>query len=127
MNKEKQLKKRKTFTLRLTKFELIHLRDLFSVSLPMDLKKTVSQALAEAEDRVFVETRMWNKVATACKEAELPLDDDAPDFVCAASSAPPVSVFRLAQEPNENVSEDADDNSGKTVFSGVESDEESEE
>lgn len=107
---KEQLKKRKTFRLRLTKFELVHLRDLFSVSLPLDLKKTVSQALAESEERVFVETRLWLKIVEACKEARVPLDDDAPDFICAAASAPPIGVFKLAQEPNEQTEHHSNEN-----------------
>lgn len=104
MGKSK-IKKRKTFSLKLTKFELVHLRDLCSIALPPDLKQTISQALAVAEDRAMVETVLWNKLVTACREAKLPLDDDAPDFICAASGAPPVGVFRLAQEQNEGQQE----------------------
>ena len=108
---EKKLsKKRKTFELRLTKFELIHLRDLFSVGLPPDLKQTISQALAALEDRTYVEAKFWQKIVSLCSEAELPLDADAPDFVVAASAAPPCGVFKLASEPNES-DEEAEDNS----------------
>jgi hypothetical protein len=106
-----EIRKRKTFPLRLTKFELVHLRDMFSIRLPPELKQTVSQALATTEDRTMVEARLWQKLVDACREADLPLDDDAPDFICAASSAPSVGVFRLAQEPDEGTqAEDADTN-----------------
>lgn len=94
-----EIKRRKTFTVRLTKFELLHLRDLFAVVLPPDMKETLSQRLAASQDRLLVEARLWQKVARVCHEAELPMDDDAPDFVVAASGAPPVSVFELAHEP----------------------------
>lgn len=95
------VRSRKIFTLKLSKFELIHLRDLFSVLLSTDAKQTVSQALAVVEDRTVIEARLWQRVAEACKGAELPTDDDAPDFICAAAASPPVGVFRIAQEPNE--------------------------
>jgi hypothetical protein len=92
-------RKRKTFTLRLSKFELIHLRDLFSVILATETKQTVSQALAQVEERSLIESRLWQRVVKACKEAGIPLDDDAPDFVVAAAASPPVGVFRLATAP----------------------------
>jgi hypothetical protein len=101
MGKPAEIKKQSTLSLKLTKFELLHLRDLFNVRLPHELKQTVSQALAQAEDRDMVETTLWHKVSGACREAGLPLDDEAPDYVCAASAPPPVSVFRLAHEPSE--------------------------
>lgn len=114
-------KKRKTFDLRLTKFELVHLRDLFSVLLPLDLKQTVSQMLAATEDRSMVEARFWQKIAAACAAAEIPLDDGAPDFICAAASAPPIGVFRLAHDPDESAGQAS---SEKTVFDEAQSEEE---
>ena len=112
------LRKRKTFELRLTKFELLHLRDLFNVKLPPELKLTVSQGLAVVESRPMVETHLWNKLAKACSDAEVPLDDAAPDFICAASSSPSVSVFKLASEPDECQPSDQQG----TVFDKVEED-----
>lgn len=102
----KKLRKRKTIPLRLTKLELAHLRDLFSVLLANKAEKTVSQALAEAEGRTLVEARLWQRIAEVCKAARLPMDEDAPDFICAAVlSPPPVGVFRIAQEPDEGENE----------------------
>jgi len=69
--------------------------------LPTDVKQTVSQGLAAVEDREIVEAKLWRKVATLCQAAAVPTDDAAPDFVCAASQAPPVGVFRLAHDPQE--------------------------
>ena len=97
-------RKRKTFELRLTRFELIHLRDLLSVSLAPDMASTVSQALAASEERTMVEARLWKTVVAACKEADVPLDAEAPDFVVAADVVqvrPNVGVFRLASDPAE--------------------------
>jgi hypothetical protein len=115
-----EIKRRKTFTVRLTKFELLHLRDLFSVMLPTEMRETLSQRLALSQDRSLVEARLWQKLARACAEAELPMDDDAPDFVVAASGAPPVGVFELAHEPvqvTEKTKEEGDlfgsDDAGK--------------
>lgn len=102
-----EIKRRKTFTVRLTKFELLHLRDLFAVMLPPDLKETLSQRLAASQDRLLVEAKLWQKIARVCHEAELPMDDDAPDFVVAAAAAPPISVFELAHQPAEEPEEEA--------------------
>lgn len=103
-----KIRKCKTYELRLTKFELLHLRDLFGVLLSPEAKQTVSQALASAEERSTVEARLWQRVAAACKKANLPLDENAPDFICAAimTTAPSVSVFRISPEPNEQSSSD---------------------
>lgn len=118
-------RKQKTYPLKLTMFELVHLRDLFGVLLPLDLKQTVSQALATSENRVMVEAKLWQKIAASCTNAEVPMDDDAPDFICAAASAPPVGIFRLAQEPNEGEEEDDDDDDDDegSVFCGKDDDE----
>lgn len=94
-----KFKKRKTYDVRLTKFDLIHLRDLFSVTLPPEMKETLSQRLAQSQERVLVEAKLWQKIAKVCQEAEIPLNDDAPDFVVAASTSPAISVFELAHEP----------------------------
>lgn len=96
---KEKLKKRKTYDLRLTKFELLHLRDLFSIALGPDAKRTVSQTLAEVESRPMVETFLWKKLSDLLEEAEVPTGDDAPDFVVASTETPPLSVFQLATEP----------------------------
>lgn len=99
MNKE--IKKRKTYDLRLTKFELLHLRDLFGVVLPVDGKKTLSQALAELESRELIESLLWKKVSEAVEAAGLPVGDEAPDYVVAPVGPPSLSVFQLSSEPLE--------------------------
>ena len=115
--------KRKTITLQLTVFELTHLRDLFSISLPPTLAQTMSQALAQLEDRSMVEAKLWQKVAVACKSAEIPMDDDAADFICAASAAPPIGVFKLAQEPNEGEEEEEEEGDEEGSVFGVDEEE----
>ena len=96
-----KFKKRKTFSLKLTKFEVLHLRDLFSVLLPPDAKQTLSQALAFLEERQLVEAVLWSKIHDVCVEAGLPVGDSAPDYVVAPASPPPISVFQLSSEPNQ--------------------------
>jgi len=92
----KKLKKRKTFKLKLTQLELLHMRDLFSVALPPTLAVTLSQSLATAEERTLVESKLWQKLATACSKANIPTDDDAPDFGIVPVGFAPMSVYRVA-------------------------------
>lgn len=113
-------KKRKTFKVRLTKLELLHLRDLFSVMLPPEMKETLSQRLAQLQNRSLVESKLWQKVAMACDEAELPMNDDAPDFVVAVASTPSIGVFELANEPPDNGPPQPD---GNLTFDGDPGDE----
>lgn len=96
---EQASKKQDVFMITLTKMELVHLRDLFSIVLPPDAKRTVSQALAEVENRTMNESMLWSKISDACVMANLPVGDAAPDYVVSASAAPPLSVFQLASEP----------------------------
>lgn len=102
-----EIKRRKTFALKLTKFELLHLRDMFSVSLPPDASKTLSQHLAELENRVLIENALWNKIASVCSEASLPTGEEAPDYIVAPISSPAMGVFQLASEPAEEEQESA--------------------
>lgn len=96
-----EIKKKKTYSLRLTKFEILHVRDLMSILLPPDAKQTLSQALAASENRQMVESVLWRKIVDACKDAELPVGDDAPDYIVAPVSSPQIGVFQLAQEPDQ--------------------------
>jgi len=91
-----------TFLLKLTKFELVHLRDVLSILSPPDLKQTLSQMLAEGEDRSLVEQKLWGKVTNVCVQAGVPTGDDAPDFVAAPMAPPPIGVFRMAHEPQDD-------------------------
>lgn len=100
-----KLRRRKTAMLRLTKFELVHLRDLMSVLTPTAADTTVSQHLASLEDRPVVESVLWRKVSQACQDMDIPLGDDAPDFIVAPASPPPIGVFRLAEDAEEGEQE----------------------
>lgn len=109
-----EIKRRKTFTVRLTKFELLHLRDLFSVMLPSEMKETLSARLAQVQDRALIESKLWQKLVRVCNEAELPMDDDAPDFVVAQAAAPSIGVFELAHDPHPPVEEEEE--GGTDIF-----------
>ena len=129
MSTKEHTASKRTYTLKLTKFELTHIRDLFSIKLPPDLGTTVSQALAQAEERGMVEAALWQKIVGSCTEANVPLEDDAPDFIVAASAPPPIGVFQLAHEPNQGVISDdegLEENDGieVDVFSGGKQEEE---
>jgi hypothetical protein len=92
------VKKNKTFDLKLTKAELIHLRDIMSVVLPPDANITLSQQLAELEDRTPIESLLWKKVYESCKIAGLPLDEEAPDYIIAPATSPTLKVFHMSVE-----------------------------
>ena len=93
--KEPEIKKSIIFNLLLTKFELLHLRDLMSIILPPDGLQTVSQALANVEDRLFIESVLWNKLSKLCNEAQLPIGSEAPDYIIAPSAQPSLGVFQV--------------------------------
>ena len=104
--KDPQIKERKTFTAKFTKYELLHLRDLMSILLPPNGAQTLSAALASVEGRAHVEVIMWKRVAELCLEAGLPMGDSAPDFIIAATAMPTLGVCRLAEDPNSEDEEE---------------------
>ena len=119
MNKP-EIKRRKTHQVRLSKFELLHLRDLMSICLPPEGKQTLSGALATLENRQMVESLLWKKIVEACDEVGLPTGEEAPDYVIAPSGMAPLGVFQLASEPfasddddDEEEEEDDEDDDGK--------------
>jgi len=97
LKKDPEIKRCEVFQLELTKFELLHLRDLMGILLPPDGSSTVSQALASTEDRSLIETILWDKVSKLCKVAKLPLESAAPDYIIAPISPPPMGVFQINQ------------------------------
>lgn len=110
MGKEKpKIVKRDLYKVRFTKFELLHLRDLFSVKLPASLAETVSQKLASSQSRPLIEARLWEKIADACEEAKVPLGDDAPDFVVSVvPHVPDIAVFQVSDAPASEEDDDGD-------------------
>lgn len=124
MSNEKRLAK---FDLRLTRPELLHLRDLMSVSLPSaEGPQTVSSTLSATEGREHADESLWEKISEACKLAKIALEDDAPDYVIAPVASPPMAVFRLQEDddlvelPIEESEEKSDEREQK-VSSGTDS------
>ena len=105
-----------TFSLTLTKFELVHLRDLFGVTFAPEMTTTVSQMLAASQERSIVESKLWQKISKACKTANVTLGDCAPDFIVTSVGPPPMGVFELAHEPEQQQSEQPQQ--GNNVFNG---------
>ena len=91
----------KTYELALNAEELLHLRDLFGVHLPPDMSQTVSQFLANTEGRALHEAKLWDKLSKLCERANVPLDDEAPDYVIAPTGPTPMGVYRLQQTEEE--------------------------
>jgi len=107
VNKEEKVKKQKTYEVKFTKQELVHIRDLFSVVIPPDTKKTLSQQLAELEDRVYVEDKLWAKLAALCEEAKIPIDDESPDYIIVPTAPPPMGIFQLSPDEADQEEESA--------------------
>jgi hypothetical protein len=94
-------KKTKLAQVKFSKFELIHLRDLFSLLTPPEMKETISQKLALLQSRPLIEAKLWQKIAKACEECEIPLGDEAPDFVVSLASTPSIGVYELSHDENQ--------------------------
>jgi hypothetical protein len=110
-DEEKERPPRETFTVKFTKFELIHLRDLFGIKFPPTFDKTVSSVLAQRAGRPIIESVLWAKLAAACETAKIPIGEDAPDFMVGVVSMPEMSVFEIASEPDEDYGEEEEDDS----------------
>ncbi|MBM3194149.1 MAG: hypothetical protein FJZ60_00110 [Chlamydiae bacterium] len=96
--REPEIKRQAVFELQLSRFELLHLRDLMSILLPPNGEQTLSQALAAVEDRNLIESILWEKMSALCSEAGLPLNGEAPDYIVAPTSPPPMGVFQINQD-----------------------------
>lgn len=88
---------------KLNKDELLHLRDLFSISMSNNPQITASQALATLEGRQLVEAKLWRRFAKFCTSAGISLDDDAPDFIIVPVGLPQLEVFRSPSIDVEDV------------------------
>jgi hypothetical protein len=102
--KDPPVKRQAVFSLQLTRFELLHLRDLMGILLPPDGSQTLSQALASVEERSLIESMLWEKLSKLCSEADLPLDAAAPDYIIAPVSPPPLGDFQVNQDLSSNKS-----------------------
>ena len=97
--KEKDYGKVSTYSLKVTKLELVHLRDLFNIKLPPNLETTISESLAELQSRKLIEEKLWKKISKLLVELDLPLEDNAPDFTLVPSGLAPVIVAQV--EPTD--------------------------
>lgn len=119
-----KIKRCPTFSIKFTKFELLHLRDVMSISLPPEGRQTISQALAALENRPMIESYLWRKISDACQQAELPVGSDAPDYVVAPIVTPAMGVFQLTHDPDQ-ASQSEDDSD--SMFGGSKEDDDDEE
>lgn len=101
-NEETQVEQRtkQLFDLRLTIYELIHIRDLFGIKMPSTLESTISQMLAQYENRSYIEANLWTKISTLCDSANIALGDESPDFTIAIAAPPELKVVEIAPDPN---------------------------
>lgn len=99
---------KKLIAVKLTRGELIHVRDLFGVLLPSAAAKTLSQSLAERAGRPMVEACLWRKLERACESMGVPLGDDAPDFAVSIGSVPELTVFQIETDADDGSNEGGD-------------------
>jgi hypothetical protein len=111
-DKNPKIHRQKTYDLTLTKFELLHIRDLFSVLLPPNGAQTLSQALAEAEGRNLIESMLWEKVSSLCEVADLPLGSESPDYIIAPISSPSLGVFHINHDVDQQESQESSEGEG---------------
>jgi hypothetical protein len=84
-----------TFNVSLTRMELAHLRDLFSIRLPPDFQETVSESLAALRERPLTESFLWQKLSDVLVKAGVPVNENAPDFTLLPTGPVPVGVFQV--------------------------------
>jgi hypothetical protein len=88
------LKPIKTHDLTLTKSQILHLRDLFSIVFADGT--TVSQSLALTEGRASAELELWKKITKLCTLSKIPIGDEAPNHVIGISEPPIMGVFNIS-------------------------------
>ena len=74
------------YTVELTKSEIEHIRDMFSILLPTDEDVSVSSALAEMKEQSEMESDLWNKLVKLFESAGISSGDSAPDFIIATTT-----------------------------------------
>lgn len=104
MNKLRKFKS-SSYELKLTRQELIHLRDLFSILLPPNGETTLSEQLAIHKDREVVENSLWEKIYNLCLSSNISIEHKAPDFIVTFSSAPNITIVELPKTSDETVSQ----------------------
>jgi hypothetical protein len=97
-NKKKKELKTKTISLELTLNQLIHLRDLMSVSLPPDKDLSVSRSLSLSQKRELDELNLWSQICSLCEEANVAVGVKAPSFIVSITNVPPMGIFEVEDE-----------------------------
>ena len=89
-------------SLNLSKEELTHIRDLFSIFLPQEFKLTLSESLATSQNKQKTENTLWKKIYNLCKTNNIPTDKDASDFAVLPLAQPELCVQQVILETEEN-------------------------
>lgn len=92
------------YTLSLKKKELIHLRDVMSISTQVDLgMKSISSQLNEKVDE-----QLWKKVWTLLRETSIPVGEAAPDLLVAITQVPLLEIIDLKTPASVHSLEEGD-------------------
>lgn len=103
VNTNKKIKQEKPepkiIELKLTQNQLLHIRDLMSVSLAGEDERSISLELA-SKNKVgaYDENELWNVIVDACKEANIPIEHDVPDYKIALSIQPKLFIIKDDEE-----------------------------
>ena len=71
--------------------------------------QTLSISLAHLLNKTDVETKLREKVETACIKADIATGDYAPDYVVSVSAPPPLGVYLMGAPPTEGEGESDDE------------------
>lgn len=93
---KKPAKKAVEISLSVSLDELTFLRDLMSLMLPPDGQVTAAKALAQLTEAEKHEQSLWHKIYDACESSQLPVGDEAPDYLVAQTMG--LSVYQVSKE-----------------------------
>lgn len=80
----------------LTIEELTFLRDLMSLLLPPDGQITAAKVLGQLTESEEQEQSLWHKIYDACENVNLPVGEDAPDYLIAQTMG--LSIYQVSKE-----------------------------
>jgi len=89
----------KIVDLKLTENQLLHIRDLMSITLAGEDDRSISSELATKNNvGPYVENKLWVIIVNACQEANIPIEYDVPDYKIALSIQPKLFIIKDDEE-----------------------------
>jgi len=88
--------KSKYIDVKLTRGDLEHIRDLMSIMLSNSRSKTLSVMLSEHKGQTEKENLLWKRILSACKKAEIPVGEYAPDYLISIVNSPEFAISTVS-------------------------------